>query len=228
MKKPRYPIKDGGASCFYAASRLRRQCYNPAMLFDGTPKLTFLLVLLVTVFSGCEQTSTLTSNGTEPYSIKLNDTLGIRLGTHYDDFAAAHRSKKSKQPKQDEPICVDDDADEEVFCTISVSFDNQPKVGDVRVVFYTLTFYQKRLINIDYTLAGMAWETLISGLNDKFGNSRKGPLGWTWENSASKVQFTRSTSDFSEAHLSLALSKETHDWLEKSRERQKAETKKSL
>ena len=118
-------------------------------------KLTFLLVLLVTVFSGCEQTSTLTSNGTEPYNIKLNDTLGIRLGMNYDDFAAAHHPKKSKQSKQDEPICVNDDADEEVVCTISVSYDNQPKIGDVRVVFYALTFYQKRLIDIDYELAGM-------------------------------------------------------------------------
>jgi hypothetical protein len=81
-------------------------------------------------------------------------------------------------------------------------------------------YKQKRLINIDYTLAGMNWETLIGGLNDKFGNSRKGLLGWTWENSASRVQFTQSASDFSAAHLSLALSEETHDWLEKSRERQ--------
>jgi hypothetical protein len=213
---------------------IRNDCYRFMRYRTGVPresfpmKLTFLLVLLVTVFPGCEQTSTLTSNGTEPYSIKLNDTLGIRLGMNYDNYAAAHRPKKSKQPKQDEPICVNDDADEEVFCTVSVSFDNQPKVGDVRVVFYTLTFYQKRLIDIDYELAGMDWETLIGGLNDKFGNSRKGPLGRTWENSASEVLFTQSASDFSAAHLRLALSKETHDWLEKSKERQKAETKKSL
>jgi hypothetical protein len=196
------------------------------ILSTGIP--TFL-ILAVALFSGCDEAPT-SVGSSEPYSIKVNDTLGIRLGMPYDDFTALHRPKSTKHTKQtkfDDPICTDD-VDEEVFCTISIDYDNQPKIGDVRVVFYTLTFYQKHLIVIDYSLESLDWETFMGGLNDKFGKSQKRASGLAWENSVSDVLFTKSESDFTTAHLNLALSKEKHDWLERSRERQKEETKKSL
>jgi hypothetical protein len=186
-------------------------------------------LLLFTMFSGCEETPT--SVGTEPYSTRLNDLLGIRLGMSYDDFVAAHPPKRPKHGKQIKPAedttCVDG-RDNDVFCTTSISYDDQPKIGDVRIVFYSLKFYQKRLIDIDYSLVGYSWEPLINALNDKFGEARSASRERTWQNSVSKVLFTESASDFSAAHLKFSLSKETHEWLEQSREREKAETEGSL
>ncbi len=188
--------------------------------------LIFSICFLVMSFTGCDAAPT--SVGSEPYSIRVNNALGVRLGMPYDEFAATHFPKSTKHARQADASTCASNVDED-FCPIPIAYDQQPNIGDVRVVFYTLTFYQKHLISINYSLAAVDWQSLVDGLNDKFGKSRKsGSGGLEWENSVSEVLFTKDESDFTLAHLRLSLSKETHDWLQKNRERQTQATKKSL
>src|SRR5262249_40531048 len=100
------------------------------------------------------------SKSTEPFQIKTNDTLGIRLGMSWNDFVKAHHRTSMDCHTKDE---------RDRSCTL---FLTDIKIGEERASLATVYFYQDQLIKIDYflTLSPGGEYVLIKAFEDKFGS----------------------------------------------------------
>jgi hypothetical protein len=164
----------------------------------------------------------------EPFNIKTNDSLGIKLGSALDDYQRKHKHDTV-------PSIV---RDEEAFCPVPV-VNEKLEVGGAEVRFYSLRFYRGFLINIDYSLTSIDWEALQKAMEEKFGlptqrerfeAAEKKLFDKTllWRNAVSSIEFDRSETDWTSATLSMQLDQETDQWLESSRKRKEAEAKRGL
>jgi len=127
-----------------------------------------LILSLGLIVIGCDSpVHEAVSEGTEPYQIKAGEDLGIRLGMSLAEFKALRTHKgRTKTDRfwrsvSDSDLCVDTPADDEVFCPISTDPQAEPRIGEMQIYFLTLTFYQKRLVQITYNLVGVDRDTLL-------------------------------------------------------------------
>ena len=107
------------------------------------------------------------NRSTEPFGVKANDVLGIRLGMALYDYRRGRRNHSVD--------CSKEDADTQVLCIGSQLNRHEPKltVGGVDVEHYSLRFYEQRLIDIRYELVSSSWDSLKESLQDKFGPPAK-------------------------------------------------------
>jgi hypothetical protein len=212
---------------------------SKAELLLGVVSMTRLALILSLglIVIGCDSpVHEAISEGTEPYQIKTGEDLGIRLGMSLAEFKALRTHKGRTQTDkfwrgtlQDPDPCIDTPADDEVFCSIIPTDPrDEPRIGEMRISSLTLMFYQKRLIQVRYSLLGLDSDTLLQGLKDKFGNTGRHPqLGWRWRNSVSSISFEEDEKDLSAATLELTLTQEMEEWFKRNRDG-KAESDKSL
>src|SRR5262252_1440239 len=129
-----------------------------------------LLVGGFLVLSACaynSQKPQFQSPSKEPFNIKTNDSVGVRLGMTVSEY---------KANKND---CLPEDANEEMSCTVTRT--EGLTVGGAPVTAYYLRFYKKRIIEIEYRLASLDFDPMRRALEEKFGPSNKydsGPLRW--------------------------------------------------
>lgn len=170
----------------------------------------------------------LSSSSAEPFNIKTNDVLGIRLGMSLSDYRR-QREDGELSTRGYGQECLTEDADTKVFCTVSPP-DRQPKVtiGGVEVSYYDLTFYEQRLISINYALVSIDWDPLEKSLESKFGQPTVSENQRTWKNAVSSILLYKSSRDLTAGTLTISLDKETSEWLERSRKRRDAEAKGDL
>jgi hypothetical protein len=159
----------------------------------------------------------------------MNDTLGVRLGMPLDEFK---RTRKTESHG-----CGKEDADGQVFCTITIPpvLDlNAPtlRLGGAVVSSYQLWFYERKLITIHYDLSVIDMGLLESAFEEKFGvaGTRKAdPLRWReWKNATSSMVLGTDDRHVDSAYLALRLDKENDEWLDRYRKRQNAEAKQGL
>src|SRR5262249_35853105 len=143
-------------------------------------KGAFLLILLL--LTGCERQTAPASLSTEPFHIKTNDTVGIKLGMPWSDYIDY---KKHGPRSQD--CHKEGENDKTRVCTISAP--EELMVGDTDVSGYSLTFFDGRLIDIYYLVTSLEWEHLIDGLKDKFGlpTSYSRDVQCVWQNAVSSI-----------------------------------------
>jgi len=174
------------------------------------------------------------SDSTELFNIKTNDTMGFHLGSSLADYQ--HKYKHDVIP-------CHADKDEYADCDIPVvQVGKQLDVG-AAVQYYHLEFYHDLLIEIDYTLESINWDSLQDALEGKFGKPRcvqkfespdkpvtgKGDCKWLiWENAASSMSFNRSGTDWTAATLSMQLDREMNQYLADSKKRAEAKAKRGL
>jgi hypothetical protein len=196
-----------------------------------TPRAAVPVAGLLLVLAACSPTIPTTSPAAiskEPFNIKTNDSLGIKLGSALDDYQQKH--------KHDTVSCIVHD--EEAFCPVPV-VDGKLKVGGADVGFYSLRFYRGRLINVDYSLTSIDWDALQKAMEQKFGlptrrekfeaaEMKLFDKTLIWRNAVSSIEFDRSATDWTSATLSMQLDQETDQWLESSRKRKEAEAKHGL
>ena len=90
----------------------------------------------------------------------------------------------------------------------------------MQIFSLSLTFYQKRLIEITYNLVGFDRDTLLQGLKDKFGKTDC-DSGCMWQNSVSSIFLINNSLEFT-------LTREMDELMRRREDRKKAETAKSL
>jgi hypothetical protein len=187
----------------------------------------FLAVLLVATI-GCSSqppASVPTGGSSEPYDIKLNEQIGVKLGSTFQEFQKKHPSDAAECIKKD-PIGV-------ALCTIPV-FHRRLKIGYTKVSDYSLRFYRDRLVWISYSLASYDWEPLKTAMKSKFGPPQQaeheGPFApdLTWRNSVSSIHLWVSDNDHTHGHLELELDREISEWLDAFRKFKQAEAKSGL
>jgi hypothetical protein len=173
------------------------------------------------------------SESTEPFHIKTNETLGIRLGMSLADY------KHQRKHYDDE--CAKEDADAAVNCFVNVGLDksaNHSKpaltVVGVEVDFYYLTFYEGKLIDVEYWLSPLSLDLnpLKLALQEKFGTPRtirSDIIDWQdWKNSVSSLSLHGSAHGGSVTILAMRLDKEYDDWRARLHKRENDQAKKGI
>ncbi len=155
----------------------------------------------------------------EPYSIKLNDTLGIKLGMSLADYKKLHPRDRCEPP----------DADGMVHCDIGLP--KATTIGPIHVTDCSVQFYRDNHFEIYYRMVSdAAFGYLVESLKGKFGPGReiiKNSL-WSWDNSDSHMMFDWSTTDRTGAMFWIYLTKESNELDNAKRNRKQVETKHDL
>jgi hypothetical protein len=165
----------------------------------------------------------------EPYNIKLNDTLGIKLGMSLADYSKHYEKlyPKAKSKRVGRDPCDVPDADDQVTCTV-VGLAETTAIGPVQVTSYTVYFYKGKLYYITYLLAseGAEWMSVGRSLKEKFSvvseSDGVGYHSWSWNNSVSHMGLSGSRNI---ADLTMWLTKESneHSMAKRNREQAKIE-----
>lgn len=171
------------------------------------------------------------SASTEPYNIKVGEVLGVRLGGPLDDLLTIQRGKRKAKRGWIPDTCIQG-LDDDVFCSITPDAVKPPTIGDTKLYFCTVEFYQNQAANIRYTLAGVERERLLNSLVEKFGtpnhDSSDSRRVWTWRNAVSSIEYEMSKTDFSAAYLTLKLVRKSNELLDRQLLRQKEKIKHDL
>jgi hypothetical protein len=93
---------------------------------------------------------------------------------------------------------------------------------------YSLTFYERRLIDILYYLVANDWEPLHKALQEKFGRGSASDKVWTWQNSASSMSVERDAEDLSGAKLRIWFDREYSEFLQRFQHRKDSDAKDDL
>jgi hypothetical protein len=187
------------------------------------------------MLAGCSPTTPTTSPASvskEPFNIKPNETLGISLGMELGDY-------RKSRPKGARDRCQNGDLDAETFCVLPMTGQKPLMIGEVRVSFCSIRFYQNRLIDIDYNLTSVDWDSLQKALEEKFGlptyrwkfevpERKLSDKTLLWQNAVSSLRFDLEEKDRTAATLSMQLDQETSQRWEDSRKRRKAAAERGL